>query len=771
MNKKITTILLSLMLATACFGAKLTQKQLQFCDEWGKPVNLSTSVSAYIYDVGTTTAKSIYLDIGGNNAVTQPITDDSTNTCFLDYANGRMQFWSQGADYKITITDGTYTRTVDNLNSSDTRMMWPTFLIAMSSYSLGQNEDLDFTYGAWVIDGDSAGRLDFIPDSDGGIIAFGDGTTQGDMYIYESSTEYLFFDEGNGILNAVSVNIDLDDDAYLRFGSSDDIQIKYDGSGDDLDITGDGKEIAFGATSAGMNIVIWADTASEYVKWDEAIDTLSFVGSNIKLDDSSILYLGTKTNAATADGDVTLQFDGTNLELFATAIDTPFAIGGTTTNGFDITYYFETAGQFRTDYDADFINLTDDMELRFGTGATSDGDLKISSNSSNILQIEQVVLDTGTIEIGVDNRDIPIKWYAETASSYFQLTGDDVNIEAMNLALGDGDAILLGDALGTGDFTISSTNAVLTIAQISADTGTIVIGASGTDVPITWNGETAGAEITLTGDTAVFDGIDTTVNDDDFINFGDNSEVTLNYDEDGDNDLQVKGPVDFETTYCLFGSNPVVCKNDGTAVAGATGETDFMAIDGVNFEYFILGLGQTIKIPTITANGLDVRLDAIDDEGMELGEGITARSKSAFVVGTDAFYLKVKVYITDVNDFDIMAVGFRLAAAYGSDLYAYNTYAGINVNNGAINGIDELNGAAAHETDMGEVFTDATAHTLEVRVSAAKAVTQYLDGAAVSTPLAFTWTDTDTVVPFFHVLGDASAAGEVAIQLWECGLQ
>lgn len=72
---------------------------------------------------------------------------------------------------------------------------------------------------------------------------------------------------------------------------------------------------------------------------------------------------------------------------------------------------------------------------------------------------------------------------------------------------------------------------------------------------------------------------------------------------------------------------------------------------------------------------------------------------------------------------------------------------------------------------MGETWSDASAHTMEVRISKAKDVTQYLDGVAVTTPLVFSWTDLDVVVPFFHVLGDASAAGEVAMQLWECGLQ
>lgn len=441
MKKYIFTLIAVLLLSSAAFGVASNRVyyHIGIMDQWGELVT-SPAITQVDVQNESGTAVAVYSTKFGTTEV------GSTGVITTGLSDGMTEFWYADTAIDLTVTDGTRTYEIESFSVRTSRFMLPSFLKAVSSSNFGQTDDLDFTYGSWILDGDTTNRLDMIPDNDGAVLGIGDGTTQADVYMYSGSTaSYWLFDEGAGEVYYQTLDLQLDDDAFVILGD---------------------------------------------------------------------------------DDDVTLQFDGTNLELFAAAIDTPFALGGVT-YGFDLTYYFETAGQFRSDYDADFINLTDDMELRFGTGASSDGDIKISSNSSNVLEIEQVVLDTGTIQIGVDNRDIPIKWFAETASSYFQLTGDDVNIEAMNLALGDGDAILLGDALGTGDFTISSTSAVLTIAQVSADTGTITIGAAGTDIPITWNAETSGAELTATGDLWTFDGIDIVMNDSDMIVFGDSSDFTL----------------------------------------------------------------------------------------------------------------------------------------------------------------------------------------------------------------------------------------------------
>jgi hypothetical protein len=313
------------------------------------------------------------------------------------------------------------------------------------------------------------------------------------------------------------------------------------------------------------------------------------------------------------------------------------------------------------------------------------------------------------------------------------------------------------DAQGTGSgntIELETTNGAIQILADGSTYGDVIIDAED-DVQITVGGHFR-------------------IVDNDLMAFGTDDDVTLNYDEDGDDNLQIVGPVDFETTYIEFRSNPVCMKNDGTAVGGATGETDIMCVDGYTFEYFILGAGQAIKIPTMTDDGLNVRLDESDDEGVEMGEGITSRCKSAFTTNTDAFYIKVKFKIETVANLDICAVGFRLKEAYNADMYAYDTYTGLNVNNGTINEIEELNGANAAEVDTGETWADGATHTLETRIAADGVVTWFLDGTAITnqgTTCVFTWSDNDTVIPFFHILGDANAGCEVELISWECGIQ
>lgn len=187
--------------------------------------------------------------------------------------------------------------------------------------------------------------------------------------------------------------------------------------------------------------------------------------------DDAVLGIG---GATTETADATLSHDGSNLSLLSKIADEGFLIGGTTL-GFDITYAFETAGQFRTDYDADFINLTDDMELRTGTGASADGDFKISSNSSNVLQIEQVVADTGTITVGADGAGIDTKFFGEEAGDYMLWDGTGASQLLLNGADSSGTlfAVVGIDTSGNSDsatITHSGTGAALKLISSEADT-------------------------------------------------------------------------------------------------------------------------------------------------------------------------------------------------------------------------------------------------------------------------------------------------------------
>jgi hypothetical protein len=173
---------------------------------------------------------------------------------------------------------------------------------------------------------------------------------------------------------------------------------------------------------------------------------------------------------------------------------------GTDGKGFDVFFYGDTAGDYiQFDMSADklivedcTVVFMDDTELLFGDGTANGGDFKISCDGSK-LQFEEVASAGKAVEFGVDNKGLDVKFFGETASSYllWDQSGDQLLVEAASIALGDGDAILLGDALGTGDFTISSTSAVMTIGQVASGTGEIAMGADGKGIDQTWYAETA----------------------------------------------------------------------------------------------------------------------------------------------------------------------------------------------------------------------------------------------------------------------------------------
>jgi len=230
--------------------------------------------------------------------------------------------------------------------------------------------------------------------------------------------------------------------------------------------------------------------------------------------------------------------------------------------------------------------------------------------------------------------------------------------------------------------------------------------------------------------------------------------------------------LDRDYTFEEFESNPVAQLLGGGVPTGATGTTNSLAFEDNHFEYFILGAGQTLLAPTIAADGLLASLDLTNNEGVEYSQGITARSRAAFVIGTSpAFFLKVGLKVADVSGSDICAVGFRKTAAYAATFADYTDKATLNKIAGDIKIETALNNDADVTTDTTDNWADGEAHTLTVKVSAAGVVTYEIDDAAPTATAAFTFDTGDVVVPFFHLLHDATTPGAVHIQSWECGLQ
>ncbi len=171
----------------------------------------------------------------------------------------------------------------------------------------------------------------------------------------------------------------------------------------------------------------------------------------------------------------------------------------------------------------DELLIEDDAILSFGDVA----DVTITWNASNLL-IEAATDNVGQIQLGATNSmDLKILGSTITDIALFDASEGMLILDSYPIALGDGDAILLGDALGTGDFSIASTSAVLAYTQVSADTGEITYGASGTDIPIKWFAETTSNWVYFNVDEVEFEDVVLQMMDATQIQFGDGDDFGI----------------------------------------------------------------------------------------------------------------------------------------------------------------------------------------------------------------------------------------------------
>lgn len=176
MKKKL--LLLSLLVLTMAMGAQAASLRgisLEITDEYWKPVTDITSIT--VYDAGTTTASTIYSDRAGTLAMVNPITTVSTNTTFSQ-SLGQVRWFQRAPDYKVTITDGTKTLTIDNRTGSKTRFPWfENYIGTAASLSVDDNQEIvvgtdSDAVLSWV---NASDILNWIPAADG--VAFNIGST------------------------------------------------------------------------------------------------------------------------------------------------------------------------------------------------------------------------------------------------------------------------------------------------------------------------------------------------------------------------------------------------------------------------------------------------------------------------------------------------------------------------------------------------------------------------------------------------------------------
>ena len=211
--------------------------------------------------------------------------------------------------------------------------------------------------------------------------------------------------------------------------------------------------------------------------------------------------------------------------------------------------------------------------------------------------------------------------------------------------------------------------------------------------------------------------------------------------------------------------------NTGGVATGATGDiNNVMLQTGVNLNAFVIGAGQTILQPVMTANGLEIGGDQTVAEGYEYN-----LPYHQYTIGTSAaFFFELGLYINDRDAASPFVFGFRKTEANNAVMANYTDYATIGMNAGTsvanIVTLTELNSAGQTATDSGTAWGgDGATNTLTVYVSAAGVVTYAINGTPYAGP-GFTFDGTDVVIPFIRCEQSATPS-DVAITSIRIGYQ
>ena len=211
--------------------------------------------------------------------------------------------------------------------------------------------------------------------------------------------------------------------------------------------------------------------------------------------------------------------------------------------------------------------------------------------------------------------------------------------------------------------------------------------------------------------------------------------------------------------------------NTGVAATGATGDVNNVYLQtGVNLNAFVIGAGQTILQPVMTANGLEIGGDQAASEGYEYN-----LPYQKYTIGTDAaFFFELGLYVNDMDGAAPFVFGFRKEEANNGTFTAYTDYASIGLNavTSAVNiaTLTNINSVGQVATDSTEAWGgDGTTKTLRVDVSAAGVVTYAIDGTTYA-GAGFTFDNGDVVIPFIRIEQSATPT-DVAITSMKIGYQ
>ena len=427
-------------------------------------------------------------------------------------------------------------------------------------------------------------------------------------------------------------------------------------------------------------------------------------------------------------------------------------------------------------------------------GAGEDIDIIATGSSINLNATESAV-DAITLTSTAGGIDILATGAAAGEDIDIIATGSSINLNATEsandaitlTATAGGIDILASGAAAGEDIDIIATGSSVNIQSTESVNDAVVITATAGGIDILASGAAAGEDIDIiaTGSSVNITSTETVAAAINLTASTGAGGITMT---SGTGNITMTGTVEqLDAKYVVptginitLRQSPIMQTNatTGGAATGATGDVNLMALqEGVVMEQFILGAGQTIISPRMTATGLNIALDQVNNEGAEYNFGAArTNSQHAFTIGTSAAFQMICTFtVADVTGCEPLLMGFRRSEANNATMTSYTDYASIGLDNVAFAGntvlSTELNSAGTTNTNTTDAWADAASHAIAVLVSSAGVVTYTIDGSAPTATAAFTFDTGDVVVPFIHFLNGADVAGDVELEAIQIGFQ
>ncbi len=245
------------------------------------------------------------------------------------------------------------------------------------------------------------------------------------LNIAEGANSYLkFVTTNSGELMLASKKLRFGDSVQATFGDADDIAIAWDGTDMDITQAAANSSITLGVDGAGIDFVLIGDTASVRCTWDQSADSLV-------LNDNAKLVFGTGS-------DVSIAWDGTDLDILAAADNSVITVGATG-NAFDLSVFGSSAATLTWDCSADTLTCMDNAKLAFGDS----DDVTIAWDGTDLDIL--AAADNSTITIGASGNSFDVKLFGADANGFISW-----DASANDLKFEDSTSLMFGTGAGAG---------------------------------------------------------------------------------------------------------------------------------------------------------------------------------------------------------------------------------------------------------------------------------------------------------------------------------